>query len=312
MSFKGSQSGPKAECVTIGQSADKPRRLFRHDESRSQLKLKGFIVDNNQRALNITHGMDVVGADGDKIGEVSGIEGEYIIVVKGFFFPSDHYIPLSAVNTVDDKVYLNVTKDAALNQGWETAPETSMAAFSSGQATAAQGDQATDTAYVDEAVTDSTYVDEQVDDTIRRDHADVNTSDSLRVELAEEELTARTRGVERGAVHVDKVITEEQQTLDVPVTEERVTIDRRVVDRDVAPGDATFEEGTIEVRLRGEEVEIEKRARVREEIEIGKEQVTTSERVTDTVRREEARISSDADTVVEDIDTIDETDRPVR
>lgn len=257
-------------------------------------------MQDDYRDFNISQGMDVVGADGDKIGEVAGVEGEYIIVVKGFFFPSDHYIPLSAIDAVDDKVYLNVTRDAALNQGWETAPETSAAAYGTGQANAAQGNLTTDTAYLDEAVTDSTYVDEPVSDT------------TLRVELAEEELTAHTRKVERGAVHVDKVITEEQQTFDVPVTEERVTIERRVVDRDVAPGDATFEEGTIEIPLRGEEVEIEKRARVREEIEIGKEQVITTERVTDTVRREDVRISSDADTIMEDSDTVDGDDRPIR
>jgi len=248
----------------------------------------------------ISNGMDVVGTDGDKIGEVSGVEGEYIVVVKGFFFPSDHYIPFSAVNSVDDKVYLNVTKDAALNQGWDTAPTTTNAAYGTDQATAGQGDLTTDTAY-----TDTTYADDNVTDTTLRDET-VGDRDSLRVELAEEDLTATTRGVERGAVHVDKVTTEEQQTLEVPVTEERVTINRRVVDRDVVPGDATFEEGSIDVPVRGEEVEVDKRARVREEIEIGKEQVTTSQQVTDTVRREEARIADDTDTVVDDVD------RPLR
>jgi uncharacterized protein (TIGR02271 family) len=259
-------------------------------------------MQNDYSNWTISNGMDVVGADGDKIGEVSGVEGEYIVVVKGFFFPSDHYIPFSAVNSVDDKVYLNVTKDAALNQGWDTAPTTTTttAAYGTDQATAAQGDLTTDTAY-----TDTTYADDTVTDTTLRDETigtEVGDRDSLRVELAEEELTATTRGVERGAVHVDKVTTEEQQTLEVPVTEERVTINRRVVDRDVAAGDATFEEGSIDVPVRGEEVEVDKRARVREEIEIGKEQVTTSQQVTDTVRREEARITDDTDTVVDDVD----------
>ena len=128
-------------------------------------------------------------------------------------------------------------------------------------------------------------------------------AERIDIELAEEELTATTREVERGAVQVDKVVTEEQQTLDVPVTEERVSVSRRVVDRDVAPGETTFAEGTIEVPVRGEEVAVEKRARVREEIEIDKEQVTGTERVTDTVRREEARITDDTGAVVEGQDT---------
>ncbi len=259
-------------------------------------------MQNDTRTLNITHGMDVIGADGDKIGEVSGVEGEYMVVVKGFFFPSDHYIPFSAVSDVDEKVYLNVTKDAALNQGWDTVPETTTAPYGTDQATAAQGDLATDTSYEDATVDDTALRDE----TLVAETAD---ADTLRVELTEEELSARTREVERGAVHVDKVVTEEQQSIDVPVTEERVTINRRTVDRDVAPGDAAFEEGSIDVPLRGEEVEVEKRARVREEIEIGKEQVTTSERVTDTVRREDARITDDTETVV---DEVDEANRPLR
>src|SRR5688500_13365082 len=82
------------------------------------------MVDTNN-TLNITGGQDVFGADGDKVGSVSGVQGDYMVVSKGFFFPTDYYIPLNAINTVnDDGVYLTVTKDAALNQGWDTIPAT--------------------------------------------------------------------------------------------------------------------------------------------------------------------------------------------
>jgi len=243
------------------------------------------MVDTNN-TLNITGGQDVFGADGDKVGSVSGVQGDYMVVSKGFFFPTDYYIPLNAINTVnDDGVYLTVTKDAALNQGWDTIPASSTS--------------------VDQPIVDAGL---HIDNPVTGSTADdaVITDDAIRVELAEEELTAQTRPVERGAVQVDKVVTEEQQTLDVPVTEERVTVNRRVVDRDVAPGDTTFEEGTIEVPVRGEDVEVQKRARVREEIEIGKEKTTGTQKVTDTVRREEARISDDTNSVVDD------PDRPIR
>ena len=69
------------------------------------------------------------------------------------------------------------------------------------------------------------------------------------------------------------------------------------LDRDVAPSDTTFEEGTIEVPVHGEEIEVEKRARVREEVEIDKERVTGTQQVTDTVRREEAWITDHTETV---------------
>jgi len=103
------------------------------------------------------------------------------------------------------------------------------------------------------------------------------------VPLSEEERSASKHAVDRGAVHVDKTVTEQEQTLDVPVTEERVNVARRTVDREATPGDTTFEEGTIDVPGRGEEVDVKKRARVHEELEIGKEQVQDTQRDTDTV-----------------------------
>jgi uncharacterized protein (TIGR02271 family) len=255
--------------------------------------------------------MDVVGSDGDKVGDAAGLEGDYLIVRKGFFFPSDYYIPTSAINSVDDRVTLSVTKDEALHQGWDMVP----AADGTDQVSVVQDDL--DRPIVDPGLnienpvpgaTVAAGIEETAGEPFEH-QATANATqvdDAVRVELAEEELTAQTRPVERGAVQVDKVVTEEQQTLDVPVTDERVTVNRRVVDRDVAPGETTFEEGTIEVPVYGEEVEVEKRARVREEIEVDKEQVTDTERVTDTVRREEARITDHTGSVVED------QDRPTR
>jgi uncharacterized protein (TIGR02271 family) len=249
-------------------------------------------MNYDPHTVTLTGGTDVFGSDGEKVGSVSAVEGDYVVVSKGFFFPTDYYIPTSAINTAnDDGVYLNVTKDEALTQGWDVVPETTTTTtYGTDQTTAAQGKWEANTEL----------------DRTTGNNATIADDESLRVELAEEELTAQTRPVERGAVQVDKVVTEEQQTLDVPVTEEQVTVNRRIVDRDVAPGETTFEEGTIEVPVHGEEVEVEKRARVREEIEIGKEQVTGTERVTDTVRREDARISDDTDSVVDD------EDRPLR
>jgi hypothetical protein len=65
----------------------------------------------------------VFGADGDKVGTILALEPGYLVVEKGFFFPTDYYIPLTAVSrSGDGEVYLNVTKDQALNQGWDRRP----------------------------------------------------------------------------------------------------------------------------------------------------------------------------------------------
>ena len=71
---------------------------------------------------NLT-GAEVFGADGDKVGTVAAVYPGYIVVEKGFFFPTDYYIPMSAVASYDnDQVYLNLAKDAALNSGWDAQP----------------------------------------------------------------------------------------------------------------------------------------------------------------------------------------------
>src|ERR671921_1171052 len=72
----------------------------------------------------INVGDDVYGSDGDKVGTVAEVQSGYLVVEKGFFFPTDYYIPMSAVASAsDDQVSLNVAKDAALNSGWDTVPD---------------------------------------------------------------------------------------------------------------------------------------------------------------------------------------------
>jgi uncharacterized protein (TIGR02271 family) len=220
---------------------------------------------------NIREGTEVFGADGDKVGKVIGATNRYIVVEKGFFFPTDYYIPTSAIASADaDKIYLSFTKDEALNQGWDTQPLDSSGAYAAGASPA-------------------DYV--------------TTEQESLRVPVHEEELTATTRPVDRGEVQVTKDVVAEEQTLNVPVTEERVRVDRRTVDRAASPKDIAFEEGTISVPVRGEEVDVQKRARVTEEVEIGKEAVQQTEQVGGTVRKEQVRIEDHSDAEVTDAST---------
>ena len=68
-------------------------------------------------------GDTVFGAGGDNVGEILALQPGYLVVEKGFFFPTDYYIPLTAVSrSGDGEVYLNVTKEQALNQGWDRRP----------------------------------------------------------------------------------------------------------------------------------------------------------------------------------------------
>src|SRR5215213_8771134 len=201
-------------------------------------------------------GAEVFGADGDKVGTVSEVYPGYIIVEKGFFFPTDYYIPLSAIATYDaNRVYLTVSKDAALGRGWDVRPV----------------DLETATVGTTTATTD-TFV-----DTDRLAGARVATDEEIRIPVMEEELTATVREQEAGAVRIEKDVVSEQRTLDVPVTEERV----------------------IEVPARTETVDLQKQARVAEEVVISKEAEQRTEQVSGTVRREEVFVDEDA-TVIDE------------
>jgi len=121
------------------------------------------------------------------------------------------------------------------------------------------------------------------------------SSDQSRIQLREEELVPRKETVETGQVQVGKDVVSVERTLEVPVTREEVTIERHPVDR--RPSDRPIEEhaSTVDVPVHAEQVELEKRAVVYEEIGVGKREVQSTQTVSDTVRREEARIGGDAD-----------------
>ena len=124
---------------------------------------------------------------------------------------------------------------------------------------------------------------------------EVAAEEELRIPVMEEELTATVRAQDAGAVRIEKDVVAEERTLEVPVTEERVRVERRVVDRPVSAADAgAFEETVIDVPLRTETVDVQKQARVAEEIVVSKEAIERTEQVRDTVRREEVYVDEDA------------------
>ena len=123
------------------------------------------------------------------------------------------------------------------------------------------------------------------------------------VQLREEQLQARTTPVEAGRVQIGKEVVSEERTLEVPVTREEAVIERRPVER--RPTDEPIGEGedqTIRVPLREERVEVEKRPVVYEEVEVGKRRVQETQPVSDTVRREEARVESQGEVEVRGTD----------
>jgi uncharacterized protein (TIGR02271 family) len=125
--------------------------------------------------------------------------------------------------------------------------------------------------------------------------ATVGLDDTERMELREEQLDIDTHQVQAGEVRVRKEVHTEQRNIEVPVTREEAVIERRPASGREASDQTLGNEEEVRIPLMEEEVDVQKRAVVREELSVGKRQVQDTKNVSDTVRREEARIESQGD-----------------
>lgn len=237
-------------------------------------------MTTSEQFINIPVGAEVYGTDGDKVGRIAEVYPAYVTVEKGIFFPTDYFIPVSAIQTVQgDNVYLNVSKDVAVHNGWDRVPTTQELTGVSN----------------DEVLLDTPADARRYDDALDARMADqAVVEDEIHIPLAEEELTATVRPVEAGAAHIRKRVVSEDRVLEVPVTEEQIRVERRVVDRPIDGGDVgTFEEIVVDVPLRAEVVDVQKQARIAEDVVVKKEAIQHTERIKDTVRHEEVVFDDD-------------------
>jgi uncharacterized protein (TIGR02271 family) len=114
--------------------------------------------------------------------------------------------------------------------------------------------------------------------------------ENITVPVVEEQLKAGVRETEAGRARIVKDVREEQQTIDVPVEREEVYVTERAVNRPATEAELNMRDRDIEVPLREQEVVTQKQAMVTGEVSIRKETVTDTERVTDTVRREDVHV----------------------
>jgi len=249
--------------------------------------------DSNYQAgqvWEIDHGYDVFAADGEKVGDVQDVQSHYLTVSKGFFFPSERHVPVSAIADVrGEQVYLTVNKNQLDSQNWDTVPA------------APTYSDTSSTGYTDVDRTRGT-------DTMVGEQTTTSAGEDVRIPLMEEQLEVGKHEVRRGLVRVHKRVQSEQQSVNVPLREETVHVERHAVSGEYAGNVPTnaFQEQDIEIELRGEEADVSKRAVVREEVEIDKDVVERNQTVTETVRREDVHVH-DADTTVGMTDTTDTT-----
>jgi stress response protein YsnF len=120
---------------------------------------------------------------------------------------------------------------------------------------------------------------------------ELNLAQRTRIPVVEEAVQVGKRTVERGGVRVFTRVVERPVEEQITLREEHATIERHAVDRAVTDEDiAAMREGTIEVRETVEEPVVQKVARVREEIEVGKRVDERTETIRDTVRHTEVEV----------------------
>ena len=197
----------------------------------------------------IRNGWNAYDAKGEHIGDVVEVGSNYALVQKGMFFPKDLYIPFFKVTRVDES-----NADFFVDVTKDT---------------------------VESLGWDNPPADGSWD-------ASATDRETFTVPVREERIETEKHERDAGEVTVAKRVVEQQQEFDVPVTREEVDVTRRRVDRPADADDTIVDDGeTIRVPLRAEDVNVRKDARVVEEVEISKRPVTETQRVSETVRREE-------------------------
>jgi uncharacterized protein (TIGR02271 family) len=119
------------------------------------------------------------------------------------------------------------------------------------------------------------------------------TQRDVAIPVVEEELQVGKRTVNRGGVRIHTRVTERPVDEVVTLREEHVRVDRRAVDREATTADLdVMEERTMDITESAEEPVVAKRARVVEEVIVGKDVDEHEEHVQDTVRRKDVEVEN--------------------
>lgn len=221
-------------------------------------------------------GTPVYNATGNRIGSVSnrGVQGGYLVVQKGRIFHQNVYVPLDAIRRSDERgIYLRLYKPYVKEPGEEPQREAyPYIAFNDEMTHATTAGTTTGAMTWPSAALFA------------------NGNDDIHVPLREEQLTVEKQQREMGRVRIHKYIVEEPQTIMLAVTHDEVHIERVPVKGHVAPGPDVFSEKHVEMLLMGEDVVVDKRTQIVEEVHLYKSQITEGRAVSEVVRKERMHI----------------------
>lgn len=221
--------------------------------------------------LGILEGQPIYDADGNELGSVKEVRGSYVKVDASM--QPDYWLRTDALTTAPGSGELTVMAGAEPYS--QPGPELDQETTAYGRATSSPGASASRGTQAHGGVMDE--------------------DDAQTLTLREERLRVAKEREQAGEVHLGKRLTERQETIEVPVREERVVIERTPGSGQIRPGEITDASGEIEVPLTKERVDVEKETVVAEEVGVRKEATERSERVQDTLRREELTIEEEGD-----------------
>ena len=113
------------------------------------------------------------------------------------------------------------------------------------------------------------------------------------IPLAEENIEVNKRTIDRGTTRIRRYVVETPVEREVTLHGERVTVERRTPTITAGSLPGQFEERVVEVHESDEVPVVQKTAHVAEEVVIRREPTERTEKVRETVRREEVEVTPD-------------------
>ncbi len=121
--------------------------------------------------------------------------------------------------------------------------------------------------------------------------ADIAPGEELRIPVLREEAVVRTRKVDRGGVRVHKTVNAREEVIEHPIYREAVEVERIPIGRIVEVAPEVHEEGdTLIIPVLEEQLVVEKRLVLKEEIRITRRRTEATEQGRVVLREEQAMI----------------------
>jgi uncharacterized protein (TIGR02271 family) len=237
-------------------------------------------------------GRNLLGADGEKIGEIKEIyedsmtgKPEWALVSSGFLGTRSHFVPLAGATTEGEGVRSTATKDQvkaapSVEGGGELSEEDERRLFEH------YGMPYTNQGSVTAEGTPGAGTTENVYDGY--DTSNPNTDDAMT--RSEEELRVGKTTQERGRARLRKYVITEQVQTTIPVQREEVRLEREPItdaNVDQALDGPEISEEEHEIVLHEEQPVVEKRVVPKERVALRKDTVSDEHEVSEQVRKEQ-------------------------